>query len=186
LEIEIWAVGVQTREREKENNLLVLCVDGSSTSSSARIFFYSESENGTAASLICSRMFLERRIGLPARSWRHQGKKNSYRGRIQNSFFVYLVGELFPLVSKISSVWWCCHGNGIWAVELIVGSVLACLTDVQTAVGYAGGKTVDQHTAKSAVAGQATQKLYNCNMTLPESLTNNCLMSSGRSTILPK
>jgi hypothetical protein len=49
----------------------------------------------------------------------------------------------FPLVSKISSVWWCCHGNGKWAVELIVGSVLACLTDVQTAVGYTGGKTVD-------------------------------------------
>jgi hypothetical protein len=37
--------------------------------------FFSESENGTAASHICSRMFLERRIGFPARSWRHQGKQ---------------------------------------------------------------------------------------------------------------
>jgi hypothetical protein len=39
LEIEIWAVGVQTREREKERNLIVLCVEGSSTTSSARILF---------------------------------------------------------------------------------------------------------------------------------------------------
>jgi len=70
-----------------------------------------------------------------------------------------------------------------WSVELAFQRVPGV---IKTAVGYAGGKTVDQHTAKSAVAGQATQKLYNCNMTLPESLTNNCLMSSGRSTILPK
>jgi hypothetical protein len=64
---------------------------------------FSESENGTAASHICSRMFLERRIGFPARSWRHQGKKKSYRGRIQNSFFVYLVGELSPLSPRFQA-----------------------------------------------------------------------------------
>lgn len=38
LEIEIWAVGIQTQELS-EKILLVLCVEGSSTSSSARILF---------------------------------------------------------------------------------------------------------------------------------------------------